>query len=846
MEEALVGVGNEWLEEYMEGCSHEIYMVPLSTQFEGVPFSEAAMVVYEALDSILFGLELTVAAGGSRVLLNPGTFRIPDVAAYSIKGFVIASDQATANMLTLVREQSSLDGSGSSVAVAAGADIDLDVPSFADSIRKSRSPSQRKKVGIARLAGGLARYKLSCAPLGKRGSGIGRRRAGSTLSEDNSVGRSSPLSVAASRERGGSDAGSAASSPSAAPMPMPMPASVAAPRMVLSSSRRRAAGDSSRRIVAGSGRSLLEPIARASDSDATAKAVELAALSDGGIGSSSSSGRAAGGGSGGGDAAVVSGGGGGGDADEERKLDRDRDRVSGSSASSASSAEGSADGHGHAAHAHESKRADGSRPLTATARIVRTHDDSSMRRRKKLRASVIESRTKLRRRVHMVDDFVAMQDVMLHSVEDVPGLEEHILLCGSVANLYYFILPLRDIRQEAQPIVILHDKPLNSSVWEKIRVFPNVFIVLGSPLAHNDLLRAGAHTAARAVILARSYGPSSGDESGGSRGATRDTLVDADTVFSFQGIKALNPAVQVVAEVVNHSNTSYLDPSDRGLASSDDSYYYTAPSFASGSVYTSSVLDIVMAQAFYNPQVLTLIRLIVAGGADPNDTFAWNRAVASELGVVVDSSVYQISVPEDFLASDRTWMDLFRFLTLRGVVPLGLYRGVWKVVGDGVKSNRMPFVYTNPSPATRLSKCDRIFVLSQTPPGEVEGLADCAVPIGESKWLSVPSSRPALLRTPMARSKSSPLRRRRAPASSGGSSEKQSVAASACAAAVASPASPAVPPAASCSSSTLRLLVRGSRRGRKLKNSAPSAASKLCKQAAMLESPATTSSTPFK
>jgi hypothetical protein len=46
---------------------------------------------------------------------------------------------------------------------------------------------------------------------------------------------------------------------------------------------------------------------------------------------------------------------------------------------------------------------------------------------------------------------------------------------------------------------------------------------------------------------------------------------------------------------------------------------------------------------------------------------------------------------------------------------LGLLRGVFETTGTGPKSNRVPYVFTNPTKDTELFACDKVFVLSIFP-----------------------------------------------------------------------------------------------------------------------------------
>jgi hypothetical protein len=90
-------------------------------------------------------------------------------------------------------------------------------------------------------------------------------------------------------------------------------------------------------------------------------------------------------------------------------------------------------------------------------------------------------------------------------------------------------------------------------------------------------------------------------------------------------------------------------------------------------------------------------------------------AAAPKKGVaaIVGSSLYQMKLPES--ESMRTYGELFKSLTAQGIVPLGLYRGVFKNMQVGPKQNKLPYVFTNPPKETELFSCDRVFVLSQKP-----------------------------------------------------------------------------------------------------------------------------------
>jgi hypothetical protein len=81
------------------------------------------------------------------------------------------------------------------------------------------------------------------------------------------------------------------------------------------------------------------------------------------------------------------------------------------------------------------------------------------------------------------------------------------------------------------------------------------------------------------------------------------------------------------------------------------------------------------------------------------------------LKTLFGSSLYQVAIPEEF--AGKTYGQLFNHYCNEGGLCIGLLRGTWSQLTFGPNSNRMPYVYTNPSASTLLYKCDKVFILSQ-------------------------------------------------------------------------------------------------------------------------------------
>lgn len=76
----------EWMQEYMDGCTYEIYRIGLSSLYTGLTFLEAATVVYEETGAVMFALQLVDTQDNrSRVLLNPQHLFIPCVFGVAVK-----------------------------------------------------------------------------------------------------------------------------------------------------------------------------------------------------------------------------------------------------------------------------------------------------------------------------------------------------------------------------------------------------------------------------------------------------------------------------------------------------------------------------------------------------------------------------------------------------------------------------------------------------------------------------------------------------------------------------------------------------------------------------------------
>jgi hypothetical protein len=122
------------------------------------------------------------------------------------------------------------------------------------------------------------------------------------------------------------------------------------------------------------------------------------------------------------------------------------------------------------------------------------------------------------------------------------------------------------------------------------------------------------------------------------------------------------------------------------------------PTYAAGNVYLSSIMDSLVCQSYYNSAYLTVMGSLIGG-------------MVSHDVAVKQSNLYHIRVPPAF--HGQPFERLFDYLTLKqNIVPLGLYRL------PGCTDNKSPYVVTNPSPQTKITDKDYIFILAEKKPGD--------------------------------------------------------------------------------------------------------------------------------
>ncbi len=315
----------------------------------------------------------------------------------------------------------------------------------------------------------------------------------------------------------------------------------------------------------------------------------------------------------------------------------------------------------------------------------------------------------------VMDEPQNIMNITKISLQNSTKVKDHIVVCGIHSALYSFILPLRArYLKELMHIVILNTEPPSPELWSQISIFPNIFYVRGSPLVHEDLVRAGIKQAKKAVIM---------DSTKTTKDRTKtanDRMIDAESIFIYKAIKKCNPSLQIMIELVYPTNIDFLESTaitreDSRLARKTEEFNYEYLSlYASGEVYISAIIDTLTCQSYYNPHIVTILKqLLSSGNSDSNALKIMGICEEADLH---QSNFWQIPVPEDY--QNKTFGELFNYLCVqRALISLGLYRL------SGATDNDRPYVYTNPPEYIKLTPQDRVFVLGTEMPDDLKEAA---------------------------------------------------------------------------------------------------------------------------
>lgn len=255
--------------------------------------------------------------------------------------------------------------------------------------------------------------------------------------------------------------------------------------------------------------------------------------------------------------------------------------------------------------------------------------------------------------------------------------EDHIIVCSpkGLSGLNNFVRPLRTYSNKQ--VVFLQPRPPTNHEWILLSKMSNVFYVEGSPLNMNDLKRAGIEEASVVLIFAECH-----IESGKSR-------LDTNAIFIMCIIESNFPC-RCILEIVVPEAMKFLRLAPAAAPDMPNLPYSMWPQFCSGHVFMTSALDSLTCQAFYSPEIITVIgRLINDVMVEDEDSEKFSAQNITRQKYKENSRLVQMMVPSKFV--EKPYGKLrSHLLTHSNILCMGLYRS------SKVHNALLPYVITNP------------------------------------------------------------------------------------------------------------------------------------------------------
>jgi potassium large conductance calcium-activated channel subfamily M alpha protein 1 len=191
-------------------------------------------------------------------------------------------------------------------------------------------------------------------------------------------------------------------------------------------------------------------------------------------------------------------------------------------------------------------------------------------------------------------------------------------------------------------------------------------------------------------------------------------MVDADTIFIYKAIRNENKNVLIITDLASLSTIGFISSNDN--INYKKQGYRLSEQFAVGEIYTSSMLDTLMCQAFFNPYITDILQQLILGSA----SFDYSPVLLKKLKErkVTQSTLYLLDIFEELekmgkknLPKKLNYEELFHSFVENNMVPIGIYRNI---KGTGPKANKTDkYVFLCPSKNTEIFiKDDKIYVLA--------------------------------------------------------------------------------------------------------------------------------------
>ena len=358
-------------------------------------------------------------------------------------------------------------------------------------------------------------------------------------------------------------------------------------------------------------------------------------------------------------------------------------------------------------------------------------------------------------------NYLNTNEIMRQGIKDRNDIQHHVIICGMHPEIIHFILPLRAkyLTEKMLKWIVILAPVLPQEIYDTLSIFPKIIFIQGDPLHPENLFRANITTADIAVILSNNLSRkpinkelnnfatnknnskeenndlndskiNNNDNKKPTKKKLDEEILDSTTLFIYKAIRKINHSIKIITELLVTKNMEFLLPAkylkklydegkkpkynnknnesnynkDHDLASS----YEMTPVFASGEIYLPSLVEKLIAQMYYNSNLLVILKLLLEGEKHINKK---KEKKLDSLFNLVGSNLFMIPCE----IKSESFGEMFkRMLTKNGILCIALYR---KNIIDNFY-----YVYTNPRKTTLIRDTDFVFVLSGTE--NIESLND--------------------------------------------------------------------------------------------------------------------------
>ena len=375
------------------------------------------------------------------------------------------------------------------------------------------------------------------------------------------------------------------------------------------------------------------------------------------------------------------------------------------------------------------------------------------------RNTTIIDRIGLSKICHISTEQVKKNNITIDSMDNVPDIRDHIIICGICHNIIDLIKPLRSkhFPKNILPSIVILSKNLpDIKLWNTIAYFENIYLVKGDAIEKSDLKRAGIKTAKYVILLAPSINEISNftesqrlkhsDNSNNSSNEENpekaerknlskeeEFLLDSQTILKYNQISKINKDIFCVVELINPKNVLFLNNKNRR---NNDEYTFiqsglsidATASFAAGEVYYSNIMDNIITQAYYNPSLLSVLKKLIVG--EEVQINLNSEKVIGKYTNVPSGCLYLIDLPlslfkkESELNNDYhiSFEKVFNILLKKKIIVIGVYRygSLNKKIEQeketislgNLNDTYFYYVVTAPEPDFIVNLKDQLFVIS--------------------------------------------------------------------------------------------------------------------------------------